>query len=598
MAGEQRGGPAAVDWQEWARALREFAERGARVWAQAADRAAKEDLQIPDPALVARTLWEAFAKLQADPGKLAEAQARFWSDWMALWEVAARRLAGQEAPPVAEPEPGDRRFKGKEWNEEVAFDLIKQAYLLSARWLLASVRELDGLDEATARKVAFYTRQYVDAVAPTNFAATNPRVWRETLESGGKNLLRGLDRLLTDLERGRGRLAISMTDESAFEVGRNLALTPGKVVFQNDLMQLLQYDPATPTVYRRPLVIVPPWINKYYILDLQPKNSFIRWAVEKGHTVFVLSWVNPDESLAHKDFEDYMAEGPLAAFDAVEAATGEREVNAIGYCIGGTLLAATLAYLAAHGDDRVHSATFFTSLVDFSEPGELSVFIDEEQLALLDRQMAAKGYLEGRHMAQVFNLLRENDLIWSFYVNNYLLGTSPRPFDLLYWNSDSTRMPAMMHSFYLRKMYLENRLVEPGGISLQGTPIDLRQVRVPVYILSTREDHIAPWKSTYAATRIYSGPVRFVLSGSGHIAGVINPPASGKYGYWTCRDNPPSPEEWLARATAHEGSWWPHWHRWVRRFGGGRVPARVPGDGRLAPIEDAPGSYVKVRHAE
>jgi polyhydroxyalkanoate synthase len=420
---------------------------------------------------------------------------------------------------------------------------------------------------------------------------------RETVDTGGQNLINGLKNMLEDLESGDGRLKIRMTDYDAFGVGENIATAPGQVVFQNDLMQLLQFDPSTPQAHRRPLLIIPPWINKYYILDLQPKNSFIRWAASEGFTVFVVSWVNPDSDLAEKSFTDYMHDGPLAALEAIEQATGEREVNAIGYCIGGTLLATTLSYMAAKEDERIKSATFFTSLVDFENAGDLQVFIDEEQLSNLERKMAREGYLDGNEMASTFNMLRANDLIWSFVVNNYLMGKDPFPFDLLYWNSDSTRMPAKMHSYYLRNMYQRNLLVEPGALEINDVPIDLRQNKLPTFILSTKDDHIAPWKATYAATQIYQGPVEFCLAGSGHIAGVINPPAEKpKYGYWTHSENlPEDPDEWLATATENPGSWWPRWSEWASQFGGGKVPARTPGDGALSVIEPAPGSYVKNR---
>jgi polyhydroxyalkanoate synthase len=404
-----------------------------------------------------------------------------------------------------------------------------------------------------------------------------------------------LSNLLEDLARGEGRLAIKMTDLDAFELGANLALTPGKVIFQTDLMQLIQYAPSTEQVYQRPLLIIPPWINKYYILDLRPKNSFIKYAVEQGFTVFVISWVNPDERHAEKTFEDYMLEGPLAALDAIEQATGEREANVIGYCLGGTLLACTLAYLAARRERPIAAASFFTALTDFENPGELGVFIDEEQLAAMDEMMAKRGYLDGREMATTFNMLRANDLIWSFVVNNYLLGKEPFPFDLLYWNSDSTRMPYAMHSFYLHKFYQENKLVEPGGITLCDVPIDLRKIRLPVYMLSTREDHIAPWATTYSATQLYRGKSRFVLAGSGHIAGVVNPPTQQKYGYWTNDRLPPDPKDWLDGATEHPGSWWPDWAAWNVDKSGPKVPARQPGGGKLAPIEDAPGAYARMR---
>ncbi len=548
-----------------------------------------------DPLNLRPTLLELTTRLMADPARLVQAQLSLWQDYLRLWQSTSRRLWGQPTAPVVLPEQGDRRFRDPAWDDHALFDFIKQSYLLTARWLVSTVNGLDGLDEKSRQKIDFYTRQFVDAMAPSNFVATNPEVLRATLETGGENLLRGLNNLLDDLARGEGKLAIRMTDLDAFALGRNLALTPGKVVFQSDLIQLIQYAPTTGQVHRRPLLIIPPWINKYYILDLQPKNSFIRYAVDQGFTVFVISWVNPGPKHTDKTFEDYMIEGPLAALEAMAAATGEAEATVIGYCLGGTLLAAMLAYLAARRDKRVKAATFFASLVDFENPGELGVFIDEEQLAAMDAMMAKRGYLEGRHMATTFNMLRANDLIWSFVINNYLLGKEPFPFDLLYWNSDSTRMPYAMHSFYLRKFYQENRLVAPGGITLAGVPIDLRKIRLPVYILSTREDHIAPWLSTYRATQLYRGQTTFVLAGSGHIAGVINPPGVQKYGFWTGSELPPDPADWLAAATHHPGSWWPHWKEWNATHAGDLVPARQPGDGELPVLEDAPGSYVRVR---
>jgi polyhydroxyalkanoate synthase len=419
-------------------------------------------------------------------------------------------------------------------------------------------------------------------------------VLRRTAETGGENLVRGLNNLLGDLERGRGKLRIRMTDSEAFEVGGNIANTPGKVVFQNDLMQLIQYAPSTPQVLARPLLIVPPWINKFYVLDLQPKNSFIRWCVSQGHTVFVVSWVNPDASLRDKTFENYMLEGSLVAMDTIEKVTGEREINTVGYCLGGTLLSSTLGYLAAKGDNRVKSATYFVTLVDFETSGDMAVFIDNDQIASLEERMQEKGYLDAHDMATSFNMLRANDLIWSFVVGNYLLGKEPVPFDLLYWNADATRMPAAMHSFYLRNMYQQNRLVQPGGIELAGIPIDLRKITAPTFILGTKEDHIAPWKSSYKATQIYGGPVEFVLSASGHMAGVISAPGS-KYGHWTNSSNPPTPDEWFRTAIEGKSSWWPHWNEWISAFSGGETAPRIPGQGPLPAIEDAPGSYVRVR---
>jgi len=555
---------------------------------------AENGVGMANPLSIGAAFFEMTARMMSDPSRLVQAQLSLWNDYLTLWQRTTQRFLGGSAEPMIEPPAGDRRFRDKAWTDNTLFDFIKQSYLLTARWLQGTVKQVDGIDERTARKIDFYTRQFVDAIAPSNFLMTNPEVLRATIESRGENLINGLKNLLDDLERGKGRLAIKMTDMAAFRIGENIALTPGKVVYQNDLLQLIQYVPTTATVKRRPLLIMPPWINKFYILDLQPANSFIRWAVGEGHTVFVVSWVNPDERLATKTFADYMREGPLAALDAIEQAIGEREANVIGYCLGGTLLASTLAYMAVKRDTRIKSATYFVAMVDFAEAGELSVFIDEEQLAALEERMDAQGYLEGRAMATTFNMLRANDLIWSFVVNNYLLGKSPFPFDLLYWNADSTRMPAAMQSFYLRNMYQENLLVKPGGISLDGVPIDLRKIKTPSFLLSTREDHIAPWRSTYAATQIYKGPVKFVLSASGHIAGVVNPPGS-KYGHWENDNNPPTPEEWFATATAVPGSWWPVWERWVSQYSGGEVPARHPGYGKLKPIEDAPGSYVKVR---
>ena len=553
-------------------------------------------LGMGDPLNVGAAFIELTQRMMANPAQLMQAQFQLWQDYMNLWQTTTQKMMGAEVDPVHEPDREDRRFRDSEWDESILFDYIKQSYLLSSRWLTSTVRDVEGLDDKTAKKVDFYTRQFVDALAPTNFLMTNPEVIRATVESGGENLVKGLENLLEDMERGDGQLRIRQTDETAFTLGENIAVTPGKVVYQNDLMQLIQYEPVTEKVDSRPLLIVPPWINKYYILDLQPKNSFISWCVHQGLTVFVVSWVNPDPKLAKKSFEDYMFEGPLAALDAIEEATGEKEANVIGYCLGGTLLASTLAYMAEKKDKRFVSATFFTALTDFTEPGELGVFIDEEQLESLEERMEEEGgVLEGSSMATTFNMLRANDLIWSFVVNNYLLGKEPFPFDLLYWNSDSTRMPAEMHSFYLRRMYQENKLVEPGGIELGGVPIDLSKIDLPVFMLSTKEDHIAPWKSTYAATQIYKGPVKFCLAGSGHIAGVVNPPTVEKYGYWTAPKNPTDPDKWFESAKEHPGSWWPEWRKWLSKNAGGQVDARTPGDGKLKVIEAAPGSYASLR---
>jgi polyhydroxyalkanoate synthase len=588
--------PKAPDAQEVAKILGEVAAKSSNLLNDWAQKAASRDLAFKDEFGIARAFMDMWSKVLENPAHVAQLSMNMYFDYLRLWQSSWLRVLGQEAAPVAAPAKGDNRFRDDEWQNNFVFDYIKQSYLIAARHIHESVSKVEGLPEDSKKKVDFFTRQYVDALSPSNFAMTNPQVLRETVATGGTNLVKGLKNLLEDIEEGDGQLRIRMTDAAAFEVGQNVATTPGKVVFQNELMQLIQYTPSTETVFKRPLLIVPPWINKFYILDLREKNSFIRWAVSQGHTVFVISWVNPDARYAGKTFEDYMFEGPLAALDAIGEATGEREVNIIGYCLGGTLTGSTLAYMAAKKDKRIRSATFFVSLLDFSIPGELGVFIDEQQVASLEKRMNERGYLEGSEMAGTFNLLRANDLVWSFVINNYLMGKEPFPFDLLYWNSDSTRMPAAMHSFYLRNMYLANRLREPGGITLGGVPLDLAKVKVPAYFISTVEDHIAPWKSTYRGARTLGGDVRFVLGGSGHIAGIVNPPAAGKYGYWTNDALPDDPDAWQQGAQAQPGSWWNDWQAWVAALNGNaRVPARTPGDGKLAVIENAPGSYVSVR---
>jgi polyhydroxyalkanoate synthase len=576
------------------RTMADVAERGQRIVGDFLRRQAEGGATGPDPLHIGTAFLDMTTRLMTNPARLVQAQIGFWQDYLTLWQNTARRMMGEPIAPVIEESKSDRRFKDEAWRENEVFDFIRQSYLLSARYFTTVVQGAEGLDNKTAQKVDFYTRQFVDAMSPSNFLMTNPEVLRRTAETGGENLLKGLSNLLADLERGKGQLRIRMTDDSKFKVGENIAVTPGKVVFRNALMELIQYAPTTETVLKRPLLILPPWINKFYILDLRPKNSFIRWAVEQGHTVFVCSWVNPDESLAEHGFDDYMTLGPYAALEAIEQATGEKSVNAIGYCLGGTLLAATLAHMAAKKDTRIKSATYFVTMTDFAEAGELGVFIDEEQLLGIEEKMHKRGFLDGREMATTFNMLRANDLIWSFVVNNYLLGQEPFPFDLLYWNDDSTRMPAKMHSFYLRRMYQQNDLVKPGGIELDGVPLDLSKIKQPSYLISTREDHIAPWKSTYRATQIYGGKVRFVLAASGHIAGVVNPPDSGKYSHWINTDLPPEPDDWFKGATELAGSWWPDWQRWVSAIDKTQVPARVPGAGGLPALGDAPGTYVKV----
>jgi polyhydroxyalkanoate synthase len=597
MSEPQTKGRPPADPAELARLYADIAQKSQQLVTQFLEkRADGAALPFNDELGVARAFFEAWGNMLADPVRLAEAQVKLWQDYMALWQNTMLRFMGQDTRPVIEPREGDRRFRHEDWQQSFLYDYIKQSYLIAAKHLHQTLANVQGLDDKTAKKVDFYTRQYIDALSPSNFALTNPEVLRETVASGGQNLVKGLNNLLEDLAHGSGgELRVKMTDTEAFRLGENIAVTPGKVVFQNELLQLIQYEPLTEQVYARPLLIIPPWINKYYILDLREKNSFIRWALEQGHTVFVVSWVNPDERLADKGFEDYLVDGAFAALDAVARATGEPDANVIGYCLGGTLLACALAYLAAKKEKRVHSATFFVSMIDFAEPGELEVFIDEDQLEALEARMAKRGYLEGSEMATTFNMLRANDLIWSFVINNYLLGKDPFPFDLLYWNSDSTRMPAAMHGFYLRNMYLKNLLRKPGGLTLAGVPLDVTQVSVPAYFVSTIDDHIAPWKSTYAGGKLLKGPVRFVLGGSGHIAGIINPPAANKYCYWINETLPDSPDEWLKGAAQHPGSWWTDWGQWIAKHGGKKVPARIPGKGKLKAIEAAPGSYARMR---
>lgn len=551
-----------------------------------------------DPFNLGDTFMELFTRIVSDPVTMWEKQMDLWQDYLQLLQATTHKMLGEQEKPVISPDPKDRRFRDEAWQDNTVFDFIKQSYLLTARWMQHTAHDASKtMTPQMAKKLEFYTRQFVDAMSPSNFLITNPEVLKATLESKGENLAKGLENMLEDLERGKGKLRINMTDLSAFKIGKNLAVTSGKVVFQNDLMQLIQYEPTTKTVSQIPLLVVPAWINKFYILDLQPENSAVKWLLDQGHTVFMISWVNPDENLNKKTFEDYMAEGPLAAMDVIEEITGEHEVNIAGYCLGGTLVATTLAWLTARQEQkRVKSVTYLTTMVDFTEAGELSVFIDEEQLAALETRMTQMGFLDGGEMATTFSMLRANDLIWSFVVNNYLLGKDPFPFDLLYWNADSTRMPAAMHSYYLRNMYQKNLLAK-GSLKLRGEIIDLKQIDVPTFILSCREDHIAPWKSTYAATQLYKGPVEFVLAASGHIAGVVNPPAKKKYSHWVWQKKSPlpaKPEEWFKAASEHPGSWWPHWQAWQEQFTGKRIPARKVGSAKHKPLEDAPGSYVKV----
>ena len=540
-----------------------------------------------------RTLGHVAEYWLADPARTLEAQTKLSTNFMALWANTMRKAAGEETQPVVPNDPSDKRFSHHEWRDNPFFDFLRQAYSISSNWADELVEKAD-VDAFTRQRAHFYVRQLAGALSPSNFVATNPEILRETLASSGENLVRGMDMFAEDVEAGGGSLRIRQSDTSKFKLGVDMASTPGKVIFRNDLIELIQYAPTTETVYKRPLLIVPPWINKFYVLDLNPEKSFIRWAVAQGLTVFVVSWVNPDERHADKGFDDYMREGIFASLDAIEAATGERQVSAIGYCVGGTLLSVTLAYMAAHGDNRIASATLFTTQVDFRDAGDLKVFVDEARIRAIEEKMQETGYLEGGKMASAFNMLRPNELIWSYFVNNYMKGKEPAPFDLLAWNSDSTRMPAANHSFYLRNCYLENTLTR-GEMVVDGTKLDLKKVTIPIYNLAAREDHIAPARSVFTGSKYFGGPMRYVLAGSGHIAGVVNPAWKPKYQYWIGETPKGSFEDWVSKATEHKGSWWVDWIDWVTTLAPEKVAPRVPGDGKLTPICDAPGEYVTVK---
>jgi len=551
-----------------------------------------------DPMHIGETLIELTKYYSSHPEQLVEKQITLWQDYMTLWQNTASRMMGDDtAQPVIEPAEDDRRFKDREWRENRIFDHIKQSYLLTSRWLADAADQIHPEQSHEKDKMNFFTRQFIEAMSPTNFALTNPEVIRETMESKGQNLVRGLENIIRDYDAEKGKFTVSMTDNTKFEPGKNVAATPGKVVYRNELIELIHYSPTTEKQYQKPLLIVPPWINKYYILDLRPENSLVKWLTDKGYSVFIISWRNPDADMAEIGLDDYMRLGVLSAIDKVREATGEAKINTVGYCIGGTLLSCTLAHLAARGElDQIGCSTFLVTQVDFSEAGELTIFVDEKQMTDMEQTMAKYGYLDGRTMSNTFNMLRANDLIWSFIIHNYLKGKDPFPFDLLYWNADNTRLTRACHSQYLKDMYLNNNLVKPSGIIMNNTPLDLGKVDIPTYIQAAQSDHICPWKSVYKDTWNFSGPKRFMLAGSGHIAGVVNPPSAKKYNHWLNDDLPHDPEEWLAGATSKPGSWWDDWHKWLRVKSGPKVPARIPGDGPLDIIGDAPGSYVKVRY--
>jgi len=548
-----------------------------------------------DPFHVGPAMAKVMASLAGRPDALMQAQGDLWRRYAELWHFAARRAMGETGSPVVTPTKVDKRFNAPDWTENPVFDVIKQSYLITSDWMNGLVARAEDIDPMTRRRVEFFTRMLTDALSPSNFLASNPEALKEALSTRGESLVRGMENFAGDLARGGGQLAISQTDYDQFEIGVNVATAPGKVVFQNEIIQLIQFSPSTEQVHEIPLVIFPPWINKFYILDLRPENSMIRWLTSQGFTVFVASWVNPDGRLADRTFEDYMRLGIYEGTAAAMKQAGVDRVNTVGYCIGGTLLSATLAHMAAKGDKRIASATFFAAQQDFSEAGDLLLFTSEEWLSDLEKQMeSGGGVLAGQTMADTFNMLRSNDLIWSFFVSNYLLGKEPKPFDLLFWNSDQTRMPRTLHLYYLRRFYGDNALAK-GELELDGVKLNLGAVKTPIYVQSSKEDHIAPARSVYRGARLFGGPTTFTLAGSGHIAGVINAPVAKKYQHWTNPALPETLEAWQADAEETPGSWWPHWADWLRTRSGPMVPARDPAAGPLPPLEDAPGSYVKVK---
>ncbi len=549
----------------------------------------------PDPFHVAPALSEVMGRLVAQPDRLMRAQADLFSQYLELWQSSARRMQGESPDPVASPARGDKRFTDPDWADNPVFDVMKQSYLLTSNWMNGLVAEVEGVDPMTKRRVEFFMKMLTDAFSPSNFLASNPAALREVMATGGESLVKGMENFAADLQRGGGQLSIAQTDYEMFKIGENVATAPGKVVFRNELIELLQFSPSTQSVCEIPLVIFPPWINKFYILDLRPENSMIRWLSAQGITVFVASWVNPTAELANRTFEDYMQEGIYAGTQAAMDQCGVDRVNTVGYCIGGTLLASTLAHMAERGDKRIASATFFAAQQDFSEAGDLLLFTNEDWLKDLEQKMdAGGGVLSGQSMADTFNALRANDLIWSFFVNNYLLGKEPKPFDLLFWNSDQTRMPKTLHMYYLRKFYGENALAA-GELVVDNVKLDLKHVKTPIYVQSSKEDHIAPARSVYKGAKSFGGPVTFTLAGSGHIAGVINAPVANKYQYWSNDQLPDSLGEWQANAQETPGSWWPHWIEWLKARSGQQISARDPAKGKLKPLGEAPGTYVKVR---
>ncbi|MEM5501447.1 class I poly(R)-hydroxyalkanoic acid synthase [Ahrensia kielensis] len=557
----------------------------------------REEGSIEEASDSTSELTNTFSKLTeywlSDPQRAIEAQTKLFSGFMDVWSNSIQRLNDSTVPEAVDASH-DKRFKDEDWSNQPFFSFLKQTYLVTSQWAEDLVADSE-LDPHTKHKAEFYVKQVTGALSPSNFMISNPEVFKETIATNGANLVEGMKMLADDIRDGKGDLKLRQVDGSKFVVGENLATTPGKVIARSDLIELIQYTPTTDKALKRPLLICPPWINKFYILDLNPEKSFIKWAVDQGHTVFVMAWVNPDERHKNMDWTDYIHEGLFFALDNIEKATGEKQVNAIGYCVGGTLLATALGYMAQIGDTRIATSTFFTTQVDFTHAGDLKVFVDEEQLDKLEEQMHKKGYLEGSKMATAFNMLRAGDMIWPYMVNNYMRGKAPTPFDLLYWNSDATRMACTNHLFYLRNCYHENRLSQ-GTMRIGDTLVDLSKVTIPIYNLAAKEDHIAPALSVFEGSKFFGGDVTYVMGGSGHIAGVVNPPAKHKYQFWTGGKVEGDFAKWVDKAEETAGSWWDHWNTWIRTQDDTEVPARKKhGGSKLKPLCDAPGTYVKVR---
>ena len=542
------------------------------------------------------TFQTALEKLSTQPDKIISASQEYLKSTFQLWQNSLSVLSGQKETidEVIEGNIPDNRFKDEMWHKNPFFGYARQSYLLWDRWIKDIATNIEDLDPKTALKIQFYTRQFTDSLSPSNFPWSNPKTVLKTIDSKGMNLIQGINNLLRDFEQGKGQIKIKMVDHDAFRLGENIAATSGKVIFQNELIQIIQYIPTTTTVFQIPVLLIPPCINKFYIYDLRPDNSFVKWLLDRGHTVFMISWVNPDQRLSEKTFEDYVFEGVGSAINTILDLTGEKKINAVGFCIGGNILGTYAAYMADEKNNPLASTTYLATLFDFKNPGDLGVFIDEKQINQLEKRISQTGYLEGQILAQTFNLLRANDLIWWFVINNYFLGQEPMAFDLLYWNSDSTNLPSKMFLYYLREMFINNNLIRPNGLKLKNKFLDLSKVKTPTFLFNTKDDHIAPWMCGYAATRVLQGPIKFVLGGSGHIAGVFNPPTVTKYGYWTSDALVDKAEEWFSAATQNQGSWWPEWAEWIEQYAGDKIKASTVGSSKYPALEDAPGSYVKI----